>query len=292
MIETTQLPVLSVGYLVNFPAQETHRFQVHSCFEHALNLTAEDGSLLTLLSHCYQNLPTAIRINVPDGWHWCQKIARGKPVVAHSNGLFGDGWSVDLTHAVYWRPEPLRASANHQALLQAQRHYPTLVNQLVAYCLNSQINSSLQLLPEWSTAGRLPILTLKDDRQALEYQVSQLIGFGHGLTPDGDDYLVGYFAALWSWQHLADVAAHLALLREIILRQLGKTTDISQHYLAQALQGHFSEPVCRLLAAVFKRALADEVSSSAFEVMQFGASSGVDCMAGLLHGLRSLKSIT
>ncbi len=292
MIDTTKLPVLSVGYLVNFPVQETHRFQVHSCFEHALNLTAEDGSLLTLLSHHYQNLPAAIRVNAPDGWNWGQVSCRDKTVVAHNNGLFGDGWSVDLNHAVYWRPEPLRANANHQALLQAQRHYPALVNQLVAYCLNSQITSSLQLLPEWPTTGRLPILALKDDGQALEYQVSQLIGFGHGLTPDGDDYLVGYFAALWSWQHLADVAGHLALLSQIIHGQLGKTTDISQHYLTQALQGHFSEPVSRLLAAVFKRASADEVSSSAYQVMQFGASSGVDCLAGLLHGLRSLKSIS
>ncbi|RYA92140.1 hypothetical protein DD593_27305, partial [Enterobacter cloacae complex sp. 742-ADZ3-9B] len=41
---------------------------------------------------------------------------------------------------------------------------------------------------------------------ALERQVPQLIGFGKGLTPDGDDYLLGYLAALWLWQLPAPLA--------------------------------------------------------------------------------------
>lgn len=41
---------------------------------------------------------------------------------------------------------------------------------------------------------------------ALERQVPQLIGFGKGLTLDGDDYLLGYLAALWLWQLFALLA--------------------------------------------------------------------------------------
>ena len=292
MINAAKLSVLSVGYLVDIPARGTQSFQVHSCFEHALNLTQTDGNLLTLLSQHYQNLPMAIRLNTPTGWNWRHHSARGQSVVVHNACLFGDSWSVDLSDTVCWQPERLCIDANDPGLVQMLSYYPVLAGELLSYCQLNQVSSCLQLMPECPVGGRVPVLNLTDDRQRLEDQVSQLIGFGHGLTPDGDDYLVGYLAALWPWLHLTEVASHLRRLDESICIRLDKTTDISRHYLTLALQGHYSEPINRLLASLFNRASEDEVSFSVRQVMQFGASSGVDCMAGLLHGLRSLKSIS
>ncbi|WP_139570926.1 oxamate carbamoyltransferase subunit AllH family protein, partial [Escherichia coli] len=73
-------------------------------------------------------------------------------------------------------------------------------------------------------------------------------GFGKGLTPDGDDYLLGYLAALWLWQLPAPLADHQYRLQQALDQHAHNTTDISRHYLERALQGHFSEPICQLLA--------------------------------------------
>ena len=79
-------------------------------------------------------------------------------------------------------------------------------------------------------------------------------------------------------------------MQEIIASHLTRTNDISAHYLRRALDGHFSEPLCDLLMLLATPASDDIVRSAAQNVMQFGASSGTDCLAGLLHGMRTLQT--
>ncbi|HAI4536559.1 TPA: DUF2877 domain-containing protein [Escherichia coli] len=67
--------------------------------------------------------------------------------------------------------------------------------------------------------------------------------------------------------------------------------DSLTHHLERALQGHFSEPICQLLAQLVGSASAMTIASCAEQVMQFGATSGVDCLAGMLHGFRTLNTM-
>ncbi len=120
---------------------------------------------------------------------------------------------------------------------------------------------------------------------ALERQ-PQLIGFGKGLTPDGDDYLLGYLAALWLWQLPAQLADHQYRLQQAIDQHAHNTTDISRHYLERALQDIFRTDL-QLLAQLVGSASAMTIASCAEQVMQFGATSGVDCLAGMPHGFRN-----
>ena len=154
-------------------------------------------------------------------------------------------------------------------------------------CLEHNVQSTLHL-PDSLTHQGLAIMEHPD---ALERQVPQLIGFGKGLTPDGDDYLLGYLAALWLWQLPAPLADHQYRLQQAIDQHAHNTTDISRHYLERALQGHFSEPICQLLAQLVGSASAMTIASCAEQVMQFGATSGVDCLAGMLHGFRTLNTM-
>lgn len=73
-----------------------------------------------------------------------------------------------------------------------------MASQRLLFCLEHNVQSTLHL-PDSLTHQGLAIMEHPD---ALERQVPQLIGFGKGLTPDGDDYLLGYLAALWLWQLL------------------------------------------------------------------------------------------
>jgi hypothetical protein len=280
----------SVGYMAEHGPRETLRFWVHSCFRHALNISSPGGELLTLLSPRYQNFPTAIRLSTPPGWDWRHQAHCRAPITLENNELRGTLWRANLNEAPCWRPERERVHDGHSAdaLLAA---YPALASQLSQYCLQREIRSSLQLLPSWSSGGRVPGLNPGDSAAALDSSVAELIGFGSGLTPDGDDYLLGYLASLWPWQHLGVISAHLKLLCPAIRNQLHRTTSISRHYLGLALQGHYSQPIDHLSTVLIRGSPSLDVKHAAIDVMQFGSSSGADCLAGFLHGIRTLGKV-
>ena len=121
--------------------------------------------------------------------------------------------------------------------------------------------------------------------------MAELIGFGTGLTPDGDDYLLGYLAALRPWQYIENIAAHLKLLKLAIKSMLHRTTSISRHYLTLGLKGHYSEPIDHLISILIRGSPVSDIATAANKVMEFGASSGVDCLGGFLHGIRSLQTV-
>lgn len=101
--------------------------------------------------------------------------------------------------------------------------------------------------------------------------------------------------AIWQRSGYGNSLHHLPIintpLQQAIDQHAHNTTDISRHYLERALQGHFSEPICQLLAQLVGSASAMTIASCAEQVMQFGATSGVDCLAGMLHGFRTLNTM-
>lgn len=279
----------SVGYLVEHGPREALHYQVHSRFQHALNLSSSSGELLTLLSPRYPNLPTAIRVATPPGWDWRHQSE--SRISLEKNVLRGGNWSADLNRVPCWRPEA-RRTADDLALGTVLSAYPTLASQLARRCRLHEVRSSLQLVPGWPSGGRVPRLNPGDAGLALEHGISELIGYGSGLTPDGDDYLLGYLSALWPWQRFTGIAVHLKSLRRVIRSQLYRTTSISRHYLALALQGHYSQPIDHLTNVLMRGDALSDVVNSANQVMEFGSASGVDCLAGFLHGIRTLERLT
>jgi hypothetical protein len=116
--------------------------------------------------------------------------------------------------------------------------------------------------------------------------VSQLIGLGTGLTPSGDDFLVGYLAGLWCsagdsaerWRFVSDVG-------QAIIHLSAQTNDISRTYLYHAAHGQVSnrlETLARAICGVEPRGFLLAAAKSAF---QTGHSSGMDMATGLLIGL-------
>lgn len=286
------LPVVSAGYLAaSRLANKRVSFHLHSAFHSALNMVADDGELLTLLcAQKYQQLPDAIRLALPSGWDWRQQTNPDELFIWRDGILTTQRLSIFLRGSAQWHPEWPSPVQVKQGLPGALAHYQTLAQQLREYCQQQAINSVLQLLPQTWPQGLAVSLTANDSRVVINAQLLKIIGFGHGLTPDGDDYLLGYLAALWSWRQVESMGAYWANLQSVIPPLLSRTNDISRHYLARGLQGHFSEPICRLSTLLYSEADTANIRAAALSVMQFGSSSGVDCLAGLLHGLRTLKA--
>ncbi|KFK92493.1 MULTISPECIES: DUF2877 domain-containing protein [unclassified Serratia (in: enterobacteria)] len=283
-------PVLSVGYLAASRLAEGDQLQVHSVFQRSLNLRHPDGYLLSILSHDNQNLPDAIRVALPGNWDWRYHLQAGQSVRFANGILQSELWGIAVNQSTCWHPQLWLSGEFTPEPQQVLRHYAVLASQLSQYCQQQQVESDLQLLPGMGPSTRAVTLDVTDSQAQLTAEVTALIGFGRGLTPDGDDYLLGYLTALWPWRQHPAIAEHDAALRNIIGSQLSRTNDISRHYLARALEGHVSQPICDLMLLLGTTEVqASEIQAAAWQVMQFGASSGVDCLAGLLHGLRTLR---
>jgi hypothetical protein len=110
-----------------------------------------------------------------------------------------------------------------------------------------------------------------------------MIGLGPGVTPSGDDILIGFLAGLWSMagQNQTQISFIRSFGAELV--QLAKqTSKISRTYIFHATQGQFSSSLSQLAEAI---ATGGDVETAAQTAMRVGHSSGMDSVTGLLIGL-------
>jgi hypothetical protein len=116
--------------------------------------------------------------------------------------------------------------------------------------------------------------------------VEALIGLGPGLTPSGDDLLVGYLAGLWcTVQDKNERNEFIAHLGETISRLSGNTNDISRTYLYHAVRGQVSRRLADLAEAISRGGEHQPLLELAEAAMKIGHTSGMETVTGLLLGL-------
>ena len=111
-----------------------------------------------------------------------------------------------------------------------------------------------------------------------------LIGLGEGLTPAGDDCVVGALAALHRFgaAALLDAPARAELRRAVP----AATTAIGGEFLLHAVDGAFAEPIVALLTAETPEA----ARCAAAELARVGATSGADTLAGIRLALEAIEA--
>lgn len=121
--------------------------------------------------------------------------------------------------------------------------------------------------------------------------IKSLIGLGIGLTPSGDDLLVGYLAGLWCTVH--NISERLQFISDLgreVIRCSTQTNDISRTYLYHAAHGQVSSLLMNLAEAICHGDNPDRLLVAAEFAMQVGHTSGMDAVTGLLLGLTAWVS--
>ena len=121
-----------------------------------------------------------------------------------------------------------------------------------------------------------------DDPALLLRGARGLIGLGPGLTPAGDDCLVGVLAMM----HRARPAGLVAApgVRTGMAALLTRTTAVAAEFLRHAIQGLFAEPLLALATADTE----DGAHAAARRLCRRGATSGADTLAGIALALAGL----
>jgi hypothetical protein len=106
-----------------------------------------------------------------------------------------------------------------------------------------------------------------------------LVGRGPGLTPAGDDAIVGILAVLHRLGPHNAVAPLVAALTPL----LDRTTAISAHFLRLAMRGAFTEALVDVVDAVATTDGPTDVQIR--RLLATGATSGADALAGVVAAL-------
>jgi hypothetical protein len=111
--------------------------------------------------------------------------------------------------------------------------------------------------------------------------VKQLVGLGIGLTPSGDDFLIGFIGAAHFFAHADD-------FRKAVfegMRPLVHRTNLPSFFMLKAaLKGAYPGPLSDFLHAIESGSSA-RVRSAAKCLTALGATSGQDMLAGVLSWL-------
>ncbi len=111
--------------------------------------------------------------------------------------------------------------------------------------------------------------------------VKQLVGLGIGLTPSGDDFLIGFIGAAYFFAHGDD-------FRKSVfegMRPLVHRTNLPSFFMLKAaLKGCYPGPLSDFLHAI-ETGSSDGVRSAAKCLTGLGATSGQDMLAGVLSWL-------
>jgi hypothetical protein len=229
----------------------------HSVFARAVNFEAADGALLTLQEAGPIAAPFSAALT-----SWGADFAGGALALD-----LGGARRVDLTV----RPARNGAEVACTVIRDALAAIPGL-------------RGAAGLDSARGRAARVALSRAVQRRDAADFldAARALIGLGEGLTPAGDDFLVGSLAILHrltdGWPGSAAVAPALTA------HAVHASTTVGAAFLRHAVAGQFSEPLRDLAMAKTPSA----ARAAAATLARMGATSGADTLAGMRAALAAL----
>jgi hypothetical protein len=251
--------------------------EVHSVFESAVNLAAADRLItcttapisaphgLELSAPDLASLQTSGRQRPAERLHWCGE----KRELRSESGAVAISASSRLE--VFDPSLPVLGVGSLGAGVELLRE------RLDRTGLSTGFGDEWRALSEDQAVARATQSLLSC---AVDDSVRYWLGRGPGLTPSGDDLLLGMIAALWCAGSISGSGA--AALRdelEPIARQ--RTTRVSVEYLHHACAGKVIDPLQELLV-VLDRGDAIGIAGAVDRLRLFGHTSGADCLLGVL----------
>jgi hypothetical protein len=266
------------------------RGQVHSVFERTINVEV-DGGLVTLASCSVDNAPDTLIVAIEGFGNLA--IARGDPVRCVAGVLRAGGLEVGLDGVSRWSGalpawphDDTTLRANLRRVRARLRRAGSGGNEGnggggfgQSASPDSFADAACAALDE--REALLQDALVRTDLAAARARAAALIGLGPGLTPSGDDFLVGLFAVL----NVANSPCHpmRAICDGVVAIARTSTHAISVAALANAARGRVRGSIEALMRAMIDGA-PDALCCALDRVLAIGATSGSEIAAGLASG--------
>lgn len=258
--------------------------RVHSVFTHTINIETAAGTLITLAGSGCDDAPDSVVLDVPD--FAGQGVVVGDLVTAMPARIAIAGrLTVNLRGAARWQEE-LPRGVDPQCL---RANLPLVQAQLAAAGTAGGMLAPASATDAWTGeitralavgTAQVRLSLLRGDDDAFRAHAGSLVGLGPGLTPSGDDFLVGLFAAL---QCGAGAATFARLCADIVDAGASRTNAISLAALRHAAAGRVRASIAQLLQQLCLGSPAT-VAPALQRVLAIGSTSGTDIAAGVVCG--------
>ena len=176
------------------------------------------------------------------------------------------------------------SAARQLSLLRNEHGYAPLLLPFVSDTIAFDTDNSW-LFSSWNTIKLLKISILQQDTESILSLANLLVGSGRGLTPSGDDLLIGFMFMLNRWYSEVDWLTEVTDYLLATFKE--KTTLVSSTLFECAVQGEADARI---------QAMADVLMSmdisfhqQAIELSRWGNSSGADVFLGMILAIQTLQ---
>ncbi|MGE7094418.1 DUF2877 domain-containing protein [Lysinibacillus sp. NPDC048646] len=251
------LQASAIGSIALQLLNEEKTFTVHSIFEKGLNIVDRNGELIFVGTNENGTFPFGILLDPQTKQTVIANIRVGDTLTFRNNRLSHNRFEMVFNVKIL----PLYMDFEHANINKLKENFK--------YISFTSYEST-----DFEPARVLSLINkLHDPTQNLDEAFRYFIGRGQGLTPTGDDILVGILYGHFLNNFIE--YKHLETLRALIKEPL--TTIVSQRFLTCAIDGVFSSKITALQH--------DPSLESMKSLIEVGSSSGMDTLYGIYLSL-------
>jgi hypothetical protein len=252
---------LSVTPEVNDWLANTRHPGILHVFDDVCNLINDERRVLSIVTPWIGNGP--FNLVVENQVLFSENLQVGSPVSILGTRLILGDFTLCPAEAKCWSPSP-----DWQRLHNNRLH---IARQCIALPIpHSQIQNTLQ--------ADLTLAFAKGDLSASTSIAAKLAGLGVGLTPAGDDFMLGALYAVWII-HLQETAMSLA--NTVVNAAAPLTTTLSAAWLRAAARGEAGIAWHEFFSALI-HGNSMQIQLTLNKILATGATSGVEALAGFI----------
>ena len=259
----------------------THTARPLHIFDQVINLVNQDARVLSIVSEAIGNGPFSLLV---EEINFRELIMVHSPVSIEQNALVVGDLAVDFSQASPWDPRPQwkpLTQSQFQTLKQSVRDGLLTANQ--GQNSSQVFGTNGEISPFSSPFSRTAALAVEEIRKGFQQAdwkavlqgAADLTGLGVGLTPAGDDFLVGMLHGLWT--RAADQVEELC--SAIAQTAIPRTSTLSDAWLEAASQGEAAQVWHDLLSSIQANHTSG-VQSAIQRILRTGETSGADALSG------------
>ena len=245
---------------------KTRHPRILHVFDHACNLTNEDREVVSIVTPRIGNGPFSLVVE-PELF-FPEHVDAQTPVSVEANQIRLGDLLISTDSATQWNPRP-----NWERLHASRDSIPNLSIHLPARSLPVRLPTHHSQFPIHLIPSLTSAFTHADIPTAKQ-TASHLAGLGIGLTPSGDDIIMGAIYAAWII-HPREIASVLG--SEVAETASALTSSLSAAWLKSAGRGEAGSLWHQLFEGMLT---GGNIQSPIHKILDIGHTSGADALTG------------
>jgi hypothetical protein len=257
-------------WLCYVTTEKEHVFTVHSVFDKVINISAA-AQMLSVAANGIGG--SSAFLVLPDKAVDLGVLAGERCVIQAGRLVIGSN-TISFDNAPLWRG-PVSKEYKHKVIKKDNiaAFKAVLDRKAAAESAWSSVNSDAE--------SRFQGLKAIKELRQNPFLARNLIGLGIGLTPAGDDMILGFLAMV---NHTCENEEYVSELHNAVSDSLPNTVDFSKIVLANALDYDYHELIQNCIRDLCEGE-KENVYISAASLINIGATSGSDIACGMYFGM-------